>query len=504
MPFSVRGWSAHWLLLLALSPLGLAVLAAGPLLCRADNPTALDPGKKIPEVTVETTGPDSFQATWKAILWAARYEVSFGTNPAASNRGTQFIATTAFSRGNLIAATTYYIKVRAIIGGRADAWSEVVAVTTQLPPITGLAVDDVSDTGMHLTWPGLYTGMADVFYEISLETNPAATARELQTTQQNTLSLSQLRPHTTYYLKIRLRRNLVTGPWSDPMPVATLTATSGPMVLAESEKAPLNLLEVTHTSVKAGWAEIPGAEAYELAYLPLTAPENQKPLSLKTHRPPVDLANLKPGLAYRVKLRPLFPTRGPGAWSSFLTFSTFPAPPAPNPLYLVQVTDTYVQLTWTAQEGIGTYEALVSTDALDEDGNRQIVHLGAARLEGLMENTRYWAKVRALSQGGPGVWSAPVTFISPLISAPKNLTPLHVTATESAVNWTRVPGNATTTYELRLAAEGEAWRTFTGLTAHNRSLNDLSPDTRYHVQVRAKNTTGYGPWSPETTLHTPI
>jgi hypothetical protein len=488
----------------AFSGLLLLLFSAAPAYHGWTQPELSNPNSdgNTPVVTVENVGPDSFQTAWKEINGAARYEVSWGTDPEAANRGTLFASEAAFARSNLIAATSYYIKVRAITNGRAGAWSAVALLATSMPSLTGLAVEDVSDTTIHLAWPGLYAEIPDMVYEVSLGTDLEAASLGIQSSRQNILVLSQLHPGTTYYLKIRLRRGLLFGPWSAPVPVATLAATSGSVILPDAEGAPLKLVEVAHTTARFNWSETNSAAGYELSYLPLPATDEKKALSLRATHPPADLPDLIPGQAYRVKWRAIFPNRV-GTWSPDLSFSTFPVPPSPETLYLAKVTDSYVLLTWTAVESVTAYEAVASLDEPGEEGSRQVIHRGEARLGSLRENTRYWAKVRTLNQGGPGNWSAPLAFTTLLDSAPEDLRILRQSAAESAATWNVVPGNAPTTYELRLAPGGEGWRIFPGQSSQTRSLENLSPDTRYRVQVRAKNAVSVGPWSREVSFHTP-
>lgn len=74
------------------------------------------------------------------------------------------ISGTAYTDSTLDPATTYYYRVRAVLGGQASAWSATVSASTSaLPPsaVTGLSATPQSPTAVSLTWinPGGSTGL---------------------------------------------------------------------------------------------------------------------------------------------------------------------------------------------------------------------------------------------------------------------------------------------------------------------------------------------------------
>jgi hypothetical protein len=140
---------------------------------------------------------------------------------------------------------------------------------------------------------------------------------------------------------------------------------------------------------------------------------------------------------------------------------------------------------------------------LADQGINQTVNRTETRIGSLSENTLFYTKVRSINMGGPGPWSPAIAFSTMVDLSPQNLSVSHITPTECLVTWNRLPGTAVTTYELRFAPDKESWRAISNYPAQTFGLEKLLPDTAYRIQVRAKNPTGFGPWTDEAAFHTP-
>ena len=92
--------------------------------------------------------------------------------------------------------------------------------------------------------------------------------------------------------------------------------------------------------------------------------------------------------------------------------------------------------------------------------------------------------------------------------APTNLTLVQAYPTSMALSWTP-PDNtgrpAITGYDLQYKKSNETTWTagLQGITETSDSITDLDPSTSYHVQVRANNDDGNGPWSSTLSRSTP-
>ena len=92
--------------------------------------------------------------------------------------------------------------------------------------------------------------------------------------------------------------------------------------------------------------------------------------------------------------------------------------------------------------------------------------------------------------------------------APTNLTLVQAYPTSMALSWTP-PDNtgrpAITGYDLQYKKSNESTWTagLQGITETSDSITGLDPSTSYHVQVRANNDDGNGPWSSTLSRSTP-
>jgi hypothetical protein len=128
-------------------------------------------------------------------------------------------------------------------------------------------------------------------------------------------------------------------------------------------------------------------------------------------------------------------------------------------------------------------------------------YIGSAALSksvtGLSPNILYYVRVRARNCDGDGAWSGTYSFAS-LATSP---TPSGGSATPSAITWTWAApaGNqAILEYQVRYSTSSTfASGVVTESSGTSRSLvaDPLNPATTYYAQVRARNATGWGPWS---------
>jgi len=653
--FAVLFFSLGWL-----SPFATAGDPAGP------------DGSTPPNTVLYNVSQNSVQVRWEPIAGATRYELSHGTDPDASNRGRMFVSGTTQTLQTLMSNTIYHVKVRAVVGGRAGAWSQLKEFSTQIPPISELKADDVRDTTVHLVWSGMFSDLPDTLYEISYGTDRDATSDGIQSTAKNFLTLHSLRPETTYFVKLRARNAKTIGPWNTPQSVTTLPYSPGlaPMGLiiqngergsvaltwravAEASSydlaygnepaaenmgivpvyenrftvqlapntryyfkiraivkgnngpwcriqsyltlpdAPrgllvasrtsnstimnwkslaggniaryyhiswgtnpdatnlgvtvtanaefvldglkadhlyyakvrtlnatgaslwseplsfntlsagltrLNVFEIRHTTAKIEWPPVENAVAYEVAIG--TDEEAGNLPSLEWIRSPLELKNLKSNQAYALRIRPIFAEHQTGPWSNVVNFTTFQIPPMPQGLTVTETGGTYVRLTWTAAVGISTYEVLSSTDEIAETGRSQILNRNEAYFARLKENSNYFFKIRAVNLGGPGAWSPATPVVTLPDLSPRGLTVSGITPDEALLRWESIPGNAAATYEIRFAPTAHAWRVIPNFPGQTMSLEKLEADSLYRVQVRVKNTTGFGPWCAENNFRT--
>ena len=132
-------------------------------------------------------------------------------------------------------------------------------------------------------------------------------------------------------------------------------------------------------------------------------------------------------------------------------------------------------------------------------------------ISGLRDGTSYEVQVRARNSVGWGPWSAVAgTATQEQVSAPD--APGGVSAGGGdgsvTVSW-RVPsgnGAAITEQQVRWTPHGMTWDTATAsvsASATSYTISGLRDGTSYEVQVRARNSEGWGPWSAAAVATTP-
>ncbi|KKZ14198.1 MAG: hypothetical protein TQ37_01795 [Candidatus Synechococcus spongiarum 15L] len=122
----------------------------------------------------------------------------------------------------------------------------------------------------------------------------------------------------------------------------------------------------------------------------------------------------------------------------------------------------------------------------------------------LDNGTTYAVQVRARNDQGPGPWSASVRS-KPVDIPNAPLTPtLKPGNRKLHVKWDAPNDNGGTPisdYDLQYSSDdGATWKKWDGsIDSQNReaTITGLQNDVTYHIQVRAKNSEGNGPWSTQ-------
>ena len=130
----------------------------------------------------------------------------------------------------------------------------------------------------------------------------------------------------------------------------------------------------------------------------------------------------------------------------------------------------------------------------------------SATITGLLASTAYEAQVRAKNSAGYGSWSESGRATTMAATTPEAPAAPSVRgeSLQVAVSWL-VPssdgGAAITHYQLRHRIGSGVWTMGSDLAASPTSatIRSLAAGTTYKVQVRAKNSAGYGSWSEDGT-----
>ncbi len=192
-----------------------------------------------------------------------------------------------------------------------------------------------------------------------------------------------------------------------------------------------------------------------------------------------------------------------------------PAPSAPDGPTVTEMSTTGVTVNWSVPNNDGP--AITSYDLRYREGSDgefmdgpQDVTDTSATITGLSPDTAYEVQVRASSAAGDGEWSALglVRTNAPPPPVPDAPMVTETSATSVTVSWSAPTddGPPITGYDLRYreGSDGEFTDGPQDVTDTSATIEGLSPDTAYEVQVRASSTTGDGDWSALGVLRTDV
>ena len=192
-----------------------------------------------------------------------------------------------------------------------------------------------------------------------------------------------------------------------------------------------------------------------------------------------------------------------------------PAPSAPDAPMVTETSTTSVTVSWEepANDGpaITSYDLRYreGSDGEFTDGPKDVADTNAT-IEGLSPDTEYEVQLRASSAAGDGDWSAAGTVRTRAPPPPAPDAPMvtETSATSVTVSWSAPTddGPAITGYDLRYreGSDGEFTDGPQDVTGTSATIEGLSPDTAYEVQVRASNAAGDGDWSALGVLRTAV
>jgi|GEM_PF-6672805 len=442
-------------------------------------------------LTIRNTDQSEVMVEWQPMNRATSYDLSYGTDLQAANMGIMPVERNRFTL-HLSPNSRYYFKVRSVTSGSTGPWSAVQPVLTLPSRPRGVNVSAVTSSQAVIEWQSLSGTQQARYYHFSWGTDPAGTNRGVTVTAMASYTLTRLDPDQPYSVRIRTVNESGVSGWSDPLIFTTLPAGF----------SKVEIFDIKHTSARVKWPPQSQATAYEVAYS--QDREGYYELLEDVKQPPAELKNLRPDTAYYVKVRPILAqNRQAGAWSNAITFATFAVPPAPENLTVVESGGTYARISWTASETIGTYEVLLATDEFAEEGRSQAFSQPEARVSGLEGNTRYYVKVRARNLGGSGAWSRIVDFVTLPSASPIGLHISNITPTEAFVAWEVLPGSVQAMYQLRYSTLNGEWKTVSSHAGRTLNLTNLEADQDYKIQVRGQNSSGFGPWTAESSFKTP-
>ena len=229
------------------------------------------------------------------------------------------------------------------------------------------------------------------------------------------------------------------------------------------------------------------------------------------------ITGLADATSYDVQVRARH-SAGDTAWSASASATTNDAadPPVPGAPSVTSVTggSQQVSVSWSPPSSNGgaaithyRWRRRTGSGSWTE-GPDLAASPTSATISSLKASTSYQVQVRAKNSAGWGPWSrsrtGTTTAAIPRVPGDSGVPRVVGGNWRVFVSWTAPSSNggaAITHYQLRHRTGSRSWTTGSDLAASSTSktITGLAASTSYQVQVRAKNSAGYGPWSPPGT-----
>jgi len=346
---------------------------------------------------------------------------------------------------------SYIFRIRAVNKNGPGEWSDYITASTLemqsgLPPVPKNITWSSTKNSVTLIWDFVENADSfDVEMDGQLIDNVSVTA----------FVYSGLQSNTTYSFRIRGVNREGTGDWSSV--VETATKPQAPSI-------PENItFTATQTSITLTWDAVEGASTYEIEEDGIITGEISN--TNYTH------SQLVPGTqhAYRIRARN---AGGTSDWSSQKIILT-PTGTAGVPENLsVSATDTSVTLTWDVVSGADSYEVEIDSSSI------QSVTQAVYNHQDITPGTMHSYRVRAVTAGNPGAWSAQVS-ISTMLSVPSDFSAVPGDSLIT-LTWDAVPG--VSDYELEIDGE-----TLLAVRETSYIHTNLMPGSEHTYRLRARS-----------------
>lgn len=394
----------------------------------------------------------SVTISWPSVTGATSYDLMFN--------GTAYRVTgTSKIISGLAPGTNYSYQIRSNNADGSSNYSAARTVATlPNPPATPTNISAVSTmNSVTVSW-GVVSGATE--YELFFNNATYSVSGTSKT-------ITGLASDTSYDYKIRAKNAGGTSAYSTVRTIRTLVQ---PPVTPTGVSA-----SATYNSVTVTWNAVTVATGYDVVF-------NGKVYS--TASTVITFSNLAANTSYTIQVRAKN-SAGTSAYSALKSIKTPVQPPAVPGNVRATATGDSLTVSWNAVSGATSYDVLFN-------GSVYSVTATSKTFSGLSAGTAYGYQVRAKNAGGASAYSASESIVT-IPPVPADLGAV-VTDTTMTVDWNGARGARS--YDLKFN------NSEVNVTGTSHGFANLSPNTDYSYQVRAKNDSGASTYSSLVTTRT--
>ncbi len=425
---------------------------------------------EIPQNIKVTALGTGIAVSWDKVNAALGYEVEFdGTIMKTYN--------TELTIKGLKPDTQHTYRLRPLGVSGSGLWSDIYTVRTTngiIGDVPRNITSKVTNTTITLLWEPV--GDAEG-YDIAPVSPDGTPGTAIDNGKLPTCEIRGLTPNASYAYVIRAKNSGGCGPWSSVISVGTcLLGTPGNIQTAESD-----------TSILFTWEPVPLAQGYELKINNITNAADISGASFS-------LTGLVPGTEYRYSLRAKG-SGGNGGWSEEKSVFTVPQKPSVPANVNATVSDTKINIAWTAlaDTSIVGYDVELDGVVLENDTETAYIH------EGLAPYSLHTYRVRARNELVEGEWST-ASSIRTLPSKPQVPEGIIIKSTQTGATLTWQPELGASGYDLyifRLDEDGTEIPVgeITDIAKTSYTHRRQIKGEEYRYRLRTRNVHGLSPWS---------
>lgn len=363
--------------------------------------------------------------------------------------------------------------------------AEIDTVTTGNQLITNVSATPQSASQIYLTWNKVNDAVAYHVYRSS-----SGTYTKITTTTTPYYADTYLSTGTTYYYKVQAVYNGETGPYSDAVPVTTLTA-GGALMQPTNVKA-----EIRDTNqVYLAWDVVSSALHYDIYRATSPAGSYTKLVSVNT--PFYTDLNLASGITYYYKIQAVNNTSS-SPYSDSVQAQTpldHNALAAAANVSATGLSPSQVYVKWDAVDTATFYHVYCSTSLT---GTYDMVATVASPFHvdtNLAPGTAYFYKIRSGNTVGIGYYSeaayASTMYSNSALGVPGNIKATPLSSEQMFLTWDSVTDASY--YNIYRAASSAGTYNFVGTTdASYFTDTHLTARTTYYYKIQSCNSTTTG------------